>query len=1190
MRKRSCSLVQATLLACGTIGLLTSLATAQQVQKSQPVKPAIAEQKAKSSALAPSTTPAGKQQAVQAHATGARPTGNEPAVQFTAPGAGGQAGGGVVVRGNVLVDDCSDAGIQTLSDGTYAFSIVGFGGTDVDSCAFNNNIDGWFIYNATQTGNVNFQTCDIADFDTVFSAFDFCGGTQLGCMDDGCTSPGFRTNWTFPVTAGSSYLIRISGYNGASGGGQFIAAFAPPPNCYDCQPGAVNENEADCGLSGSDDTNGGCNSLNNPGVGTSISLGDNVCGTTAVIANLTRDTDWYIFTLTEDTQVTWDVTAEFPVLVGFIAAPCPNGAFIPGTAFTAAPCTPVSSTACLAPGTYYAFVACSSFATEISCNGGEGSRYTASFTGVACDAPDPAANDLCENAEVIPGSPIPTTVFGTTTAATASGATCVSNAPDVFYSFTPDVTETYLIDTCGSSYDTSLAVYTDCSLAGQLACNDDFCGFQSSVTVPMTAGTTYIIRVGGFGTASGDFVLNLAVAPPPPECFDCPMGSIDEMEADCGLLGDFVNGGCNSEPPVFTSIAVGQTACGTTGVLANNTRDTDWYEFTLAEGTEVTWNVTAEFPVLVGFIAAPCPNGAFIPGTAFTAEACTPVSSTICLPAGTYYAFVACSTFASDIICNGGPGSRYTATLSGIPCSPYVPPNDDCNTAEVLTEGVVAFGDNTNANTTTVLDALTGCTFGGAPANNDVWYTFTPGTSDTYRVSTCGSALDTVLSVWDTCPGDQSFNMLACSEDFCGLQSQIDIALTSGVTYFIRVAGWNNNAGPFQVVVSLPPPPAMNDNCPGDVVTAPSSTPGSTNGQTPSGTLSCGSDSPDVFYNFTPTVSGSYTIDLCGSSFDTRLSVFADCPTTALIACNDDFCGLQSGVTVNLTAGTTYYIRVSAFGATTTGDFVLNISAPPVTAGACCVGNACSVQTSTDCANMGGTYLGDNTTCDAGNSYTVSATPNLAITDNDPAGVTSTITGSGGTITDLNVGLHITHTWQGDVTVSLTHVNSGTTVTLVNRPGNPQSTFGFSTDNYGTALTPFVLDDAAAQVYDTPVVPVNDVSGAWLPDTGPLSAFNGLSANSDWTLTVADNAAGDTGTLVSWGLFVNPAGPCDGPAFCDADWCQDGSVGVPDIFCFLSDWFANDPEARNYGGTNGVPAIFAFLSVWFATGQGPCTP
>ncbi len=72
---------------------------------------------------------------------------------------------------------------------------------------------------------------------------------------------------------------------------------------------------------------------------------------------------------------------------------------------------------------------------------------------------------------------------------------------------------------------------------------------------------------------------------------------------------------------------------------------------------------------------------------------------------------------------------------------------------------------------------------------------------------------------------------------------------------------------------------------------------------------------------------------------------------------------------------------------------------------------------------------------------------------------------------------------------------------------------------------------------------------------------------------------------------ASPANTCPGgPAYCDADWCRDGSVGVPDIFCFLSDWFAFVPAARNYGGNPGVPAIFAFLSIWFATGQGSCTP
>jgi hypothetical protein len=107
----------------------------------------------------------------------------------------------------------------------------------------------------------------------------------------------------------------------------------------------------------------------------------------------------------------------------------------------------------------------------------------------------------------------------------------------------------------------------------------------------------------------------------------------------------------------------------------------------------------------------------------------------------------------------------------------------------------------------------------------------------------------------------------------------------------------------------------------------------------------------------------------------------------------------------------------------------------------------------------------------------------------------------------------------------------------------------------------------------------------------PLAPFVGQNVSGSWTMTICDDAGGDIGTFASWSLIVNePGAPVCGPAFCDADWCQDGSVGVPDIFCFLSDWFAMDPDAINYGGTSGVPAIFAFLAEWFATPQGPCTP
>ena len=55
------------------------------------------------------------------------------------------------------------------------------------------------------------------------------------------------------------------------------------------------------------------------------------------------------------------------------------------------------------------------------------------------------------------------------------------------------------------------------------------------------------------------------------------------------------------------------------------------------------------------------------------------------------------------------------------------------------------------------------------------------------------------------------------------------------------------------------------------------------------------------------------------------------------------------------------------------------------------------------------------------------------------------------------------------------------------------------------------------------------------------------------------------------------------PNDCAADFDGDGTVAVPDIFAFLSAWFAMD-ESAEFDGSPGitVPDIFAFLSAWFA--------
>ncbi len=81
------------------------------------------------------------------------------------------------------------------------------------------------------------------------------------------------------------------------------------------------------------------------------------------------------------------------------------------------------------------------------------------------------------------------------------------------------------------------------------------------------------------------------------------------------------------------------------------------------------------------------------------------------------------------------------------------------------------------------------------------------------------------------------------------------------------------------------------------------------------------------------------------------------------------------------------------------------------------------------------------------------------------------------------------------------------------------------------------------------------------------------------------------GCVFSGGTPDSFATNCTGvscPNPCPADWDGNTIVEVADIFAFLSDWFAGNAAATNFGGTPGVPAIFAFLGAWFAHGVGPC--
>ena len=151
------------------------------------------------------------------------------------------------------------------------------------------------------------------------------------------------------------------------------------------------------------------------------------------------------------------------------------------------------------------------------------------------------------------------------------------------------------------------------------------------------------------------------------------------------------------------------------------------------------------------------------------------------------------------------------------------------------------------------------------------------------------------------------------------------------------------------------------------------------------------------------------------------------------------------------------------------------------------------------------------------------ASPGLAIPDGNATGVGHTISvPAGGALADLDVRFAASHLFTGDLVARLTHAGSGTTVTLLDRPGVPATTYGCTGDN--PALT---FDDEAATAAETACRNQTNpayVPGAYRPSQS-LSAFDGQLFAGDWTLTVVDGASQDAGTLQSWCLAGSEVPP-----------------------------------------------------------------
>ncbi|VAW25470.1 hypothetical protein MNBD_BACTEROID04-444, partial [hydrothermal vent metagenome] len=179
--------------------------------------------------------------------------------------------------------------------------------------------------------------------------------------------------------------------------------------------------------------------------------------------------------------------------------------------------------------------------------------------------------------------------------------------------------------------------------------------------------------------------------------------------------------------------------------------------------------------------------------------------------------------------------------------------------------------------------------------------------------------------------------------------------------------------------------------------------------------------------------------------------------------------------TTTLGIGTVYYWRIRAKNDCVTGVYSITQK----------------FQTQNNClsaTNVTSVPIPDGT---GANTAGTPATSVINITDNL-------------TISDVNVTMDISHTWIGDLVISLIAPDA-TEIVLFDRGCDGSRYQGINA----------TYDDAATAT----IVCGSPVSGTYIP-TNLLSGFNGKNAVGDWTLKVVDWYTGDTGTINSWSIEI----------------------------------------------------------------------
>ena len=313
------------------------------------------------------------------------------------------------------------------------------------------------------------------------------------------------------------------------------------------------------------------------------------------------------------------------------------------------------------------------------------------------------------------------------------------------------------------------------------------------------------------------------------------------------------------------------------------------------------------------------------------------------IPAGDYTLRVTVDPFSRIAELNEGDNVFSIAVTIPDPSAPSANP---CTDPTVIpAAGGVFTGSTSGISGGGSLDGTCGNT-GTSPEKVFQW---TPSLSGRATIQTCGGStnFDTVLYMRSgSC---QTGSPVACNDDTSGcnsgagsgIASRITPTVTAGQTYYIVVDGYGGARGDFRLSVTPPtPPPPSACLSPTVIPAAGGVFTGSTSGaSTLSGTCATTNAAPEKVFQWTPSTSGTATVQTCGAgtSFNTVLYMRSgSCETGSQVACNNNTTACPTGSGVNhgsritqaVTAGQTYHIIVDGAGSAS-GNFSLSVTPPP---------------------------------------------------------------------------------------------------------------------------------------------------------------------------------------------------------------------------------------------------------------------